>query len=48
MLYYIVDKLKQKGKRTMAKYMNFDFTDGECQHFPIIVRIDKDIDLTQW
>jgi hypothetical protein len=28
----------------MAKHMNFDFTDGECQHFPIIVRIDKDID----
>ena len=28
----------------MAKHMNFDFTDGECQHFPIIVRIEQDID----
>ena len=27
----------------MAKYMSFDFSDGECDHCPIIVRIDKDL-----
>ena len=27
----------------MAKYMSFDFSDGECDHTPIVVRIDKDL-----
>ena len=27
----------------MAKYMSFDFSDGECDHDPVIVRIDKDL-----
>lgn len=27
----------------MAKYMSFDFSDGECNHYPIVVRIEQDI-----
>ena len=27
----------------MSKYMSFDFSDGECDHRPVIVRIDKDL-----
>lgn len=27
----------------MAKYMSFDFSDGECNHCPIVVRIEQDI-----
>ena len=27
----------------MAKYMSFDFSDGECDHAPVVVRIDKDL-----
>lgn len=29
----------------MAKYMSFDFSDGECTHYPIMVRIEQDISL---
>lgn len=27
----------------MAKYMSFDFSDGECHHYPVVVRINEDI-----
>jgi hypothetical protein len=27
------------------RYMSFDFSDGECKHYPIIVRINKFIDV---
>lgn len=27
------------------RYMSFDFSDGECQHYPIVVRINKFIDV---
>lgn len=27
----------------MAKYMSFDFSDGECNHYPVVVRINEDI-----
>ena len=30
----------------MAKYIEFDFSDTECYHIPIIVRIDKDIEFS--
>ena len=31
----------------MAKHMSFDFSDGECCHTPVIVRIEKDITFKQ-
>lgn len=31
----------------MAKYMSFDFSDGECSHRPVVVRIDKDLTFQQ-
>ena len=27
------------------RYMSFDFSDGECQHYPIVVRINKFVDV---
>lgn len=27
------------------RYMSFDFSDGECHHYPIIVRINKFVDV---
>ncbi len=27
----------------MAKYISFDFSDGECHHYPVVVRINEDI-----
>ena len=30
----------------MAKYVSFDFTDGECTHYPIIVRINEDVEFS--
>lgn len=27
------------------RYMSFDFSDGECHHYPIVVRINKFIDV---
>lgn len=30
-----------------ATYMKFDFSDGECQHFPVEVRIDKKLNHEQ-
>lgn len=31
----------------MAKHMSFDFSDGECSHTPVIVRIEKDLTFGQ-
>lgn len=31
----------------MAKYVSFNFSDGECEHYPIIVRINSDITTEQ-
>lgn len=30
-----------------ATYVKFDFSDGECQHFPVEVRIDKKLNHEQ-
>lgn len=27
----------------MSKYIQFDLSDGECQHFPVVVRIAQNI-----
>ena len=31
----------------MAVHMSFDFSDGECSHTPVIVRIEKDLTFEQ-
>ena len=43
MLYYWYQTTKPEGEREMAKYVSFDFCDGDYNHYPILVRVEQDI-----